>query len=285
MNSLRNLIVEPTRQALGVEIKGVNLSRPMPGELIYRLIRLWEKYHVIYFRDQTISAERHIQVSQWFGPRHARYEEMPILGDSTQPEMITISNVTPDGLLGGGYIDPHQDGVYLPTPLAGAMMRAVEVPENGGDTYWSNLIRAYKELPVSLKRRIRNLRIIATNIYAGKSSRTDLGGASQYFAPTEGAVCSHPLVRTHPATGRKILWVSPLNSERIEGIANHDDAVQLLDTLIRHVDQPHLYYRHRWRVGDILIWDNRCCNHKRDEIADGQRRVFYRTVIGGGRPF
>ena len=285
MNRLQDLGIKPTQSALGAEIIGIDLNQPMPGELIHRLIKLWEKYHVIFFRGQSVSAERHIQISQWFGPRHAGYKNMPILGDSTQPEMITISNVESDGLLGGGYIEPHQDGVYLPTPLAGAMMRAVEVPESGGDTSWSNLILAYQELPVMLKRKIRNLRVTATNIYAGKTSRTDLGGGKQFFAPDESPVYAHPLVRVHPATGKRILWVSPLNSERLEGIRNQVEANELLDTLKRHVDQHHLYYRHRWEAGDILIWDNRCCNHKRDAIPEGQRRVFYRTVIGGSRPF
>ena len=285
VNRIQDFEIVPSDQALGAEVRGVDLAHPLSGELIHRIIRAGERYHVVFFRGQSITDERQLEFTQWFGPRHAPYPEMPILGDISQPDIITISNVTEDGLLGGGYIEPHQDGVYLPTPLAGAVMRAEEVPDSGGDTSWSNLIQAYSELNPTMKRRLRNLKVSAFNLYAGKTSRRDLGGGKQWFSEQDSTAQAHPLVRIHPPTGKKILWVSCLNSDTIEGLSDESEASNLLLELKAHVDQDHLYYTHRWAQGDVLIWDNRCCNHKRESIPEGERRVFYRSVIGGCRPY
>ena len=285
VNRLKNLEIVPSNKSLGAEVCGVDLAEDIPGEVVHRIVKAWEKHHVIYFRGQSIQDERQLEITQWFGPRHAPYPDMPILGDVSQPDIISISNVTEDGLLGGGRLEPHQDTVYLPTPLAGAVMRAEEVPKLGGDTSWSNLIQAYYELSPAMKRRLGGLKVIAFNPYAGRSARRDLGGGQQWFGTKDSTPQPHPLVRIHPPTGKKILWVSCLNSEKLVGLPDLDVAHQLLSELKSHVDQDHLYCTHRWKQGDVLIWDNRCCNHKREAVPEGQRRVFYRSVIGGCRPY
>ena len=285
VNRLKDIEIIPSNQSLGAEVCGIDLAEDIPGEVVHRIVKAWERHHVIYFRGQSIQDERQLEITQWFGPRHAPYPDMPILGDVSQPDIISISNVTEDGLLGGGRLEPHQDTIYLPTPLAGAVMRAEEVPKTGGDTAWSNLIQAYDELSPGMKRRLRGLKIIAFNPYAGRSARRDLGGEQQWFGTQDSAPHPHPLVRIHPPTGKKTLWVSCLNSERLVGLPDLEGGHQLLSELKTHVDQDHLYYTHRWKEGDVLVWDNRCCNHKREAIPEGQRRVFYRSVIGGCRPY
>jgi taurine dioxygenase len=283
-NTLESMEIVPTGGPVGAEVRGIDLSQPVPGEAIHRMVRAFEEHHLLLWRGQELSHDRQLEVTEWFGPRHYIYDNMPILGDASQPPLITISNVTDDGLLGSGDIVPHQDTVYLPTPLAGALLYAAEVPQAGGDTSWSNLIQAYDELDEQTKALIANLRVFNYNPYAGAKLSPELGGKVQKWVHEEPPRFEHPLVRIHPPTGRKILWLHSLTEELI-GLEDPAQTQALLERLKAHVDQSHLYYTHHWQVGDAILWDNRCCNHKRDAIPDGQRRVFYRTMMGGTRPY
>jgi taurine dioxygenase len=158
------------------------------------------------------------------------------------------------------------------------------VPSSGGDTSWSNLHLAYQRLDRRTRRRLEGLRAWSLDPYAQPEHFGDTFGASQRFDRTAATRVLHPLVRTHPATGRKLLAVSRLTGG-IEGLGSAEESAELLGRLQRHADRPRLYHRHRWRAGDVVVFDNRCTNHKRSAFDPRQRRLLYRVQIAGSRPF
>lgn len=278
-----NLTIVPSGAPLAAEVKGLELSRDQPGETILQLIRAFEQHQVLVFRDQRLSNERQLEVSEWFGPRYAPPGDLPVLGDESQPPVVAISNFAEGGLLGDMELGAHSDLQFMPVPLLGAMLHAVEVPVHGGETSWSNLYQAYEELPAATRSEIAGLQVYAFNPYAGRGALRDLAGPNQKYMAGEAPPFYHPLVRTHPATGRKSLFCSQLST----AIAGWDaeQSAALLKSLRAHVDQDHLYYHHKWRPGDVVLWDNRCTNHKRTAIKPGERRLLYRVQIAGSKPF
>ncbi len=278
------LEVVPTGGPLGAEVHGVDLARDQPGAVVYGILQAFADYQVLIFRDQDLTRERQLAVSEWFGPTYVPPADIPVLGDASQPPVVPVSNVVEGGVLGKGAIAPHSDLQYMPVPLLGAMLHAVEVPAEGGDTSWANLYMAYEELDAATKAQVADLQVWAFNPYAGRFAKLDVAGPNQKVTDAEVPRFHHPVVRTHPVTGRKVLYVSSL-SLGLAGLPDPSQERAFLQQLRRHADQPHLYYTHRWRPGDVVVWDNRCTNHKRADFDATQRRVMYRTQIAGTRPF
>lgn len=276
-----SLEIVPTGGPLGAEVRGLDLARDPPGACVYDVLRAFADHQVLIFRDQKLTAERQLEVAEWFGPRYVPPPDLPVLGDSSQPPVVPVSNVAEGGVLGSGPLGAHSDLQYMPLPLLGSMLYAVEVPDSGGETSWSNLYRAYEELDVGTRERLRDAKVWALNPYAGRYALRELGGPNQRYVERDVPRFPHPVFRTHPETGRRSLYVSYLSAGLV-GVDDEDGA--LLRRLQRHADQPHLYYTHRWRPGDVVVWDNRCTNHKRAAFDPGARRVMYRVQIAGSRP-
>lgn len=275
--------VVPTGGPLAAEIRGVDLAREQSGETIHAVLRAFEAHHVLIFRGQSLSKERLLEVSEWFGPRYVPPPDLPVLGGEDQPPVVPVSNVVEGGVLGSGPIAAHSDLAYMPVPLLGSMLHADEVPAEGGDTSWANLHQAYDELDAATRDEVAGLRVWAFNPYAGRHAVRGLAGPNQKYVAEEVPRFPHPLVRTHPVTGRRSLFVSYLSG----GVLRPDGAAlpdALLRRLQKHADQSHFYYTHRWRPGDVVVWDNRCTNHRRSGFGEA-RRVMYRVQIAGSRPF
>lgn len=276
------MTVEPTGGPLGAEVRGVDLSRPLDGDVVFAVLEAFRRHHVLLFRGQDLDDDRQLEVAEWFGPRYVPPPDLPVLGDETQPPVVAVSN-DPGGVLGDGELAAHSDLQYMPVPLLGSILHAKVIPPEGGDTSWSNLHLALDELDPALRARIAGRRAWAFNPYAGRRALRDLAGPNQRYVDDEVQPFFHPLVRTHPDTGRRSLFVSWLTAG-IEGL-DDDESRSLLRELITHVDQDRFYWTHSWEPGDVVIWDNRCTNHKRTSFDPAQRRVLHRVQIAGTRPF
>jgi len=197
------------------------------------------------------------------------------------PEMNVISNIkaedgVPIGGLGDGEAIWHADMTYVETPPMAAILHALELPHSGGDTYWANMYLAYEALPISLKRQIENREAVhdATYNSAGMLRK----GYKELSDPREAPGARHPLVRTHPETRRRCLFLGRRRNSYIVGLSLADSEA-LLDELWAHATQPQFVFRQQWRVGDVLVWDNRCTLHRRDPFDPGARRLMHRTQI------
>ncbi|MFT5440207.1 MAG: taurine dioxygenase [Alphaproteobacteria bacterium] len=286
---LQNDIMEINRlsDALGAEIIGLDVSRL--DDQSFTLVKdAFLEHHVLVFRDQGVSPEEQIKFSARFGPVEMR-EGRPFTLDGF-PEVAVLSNRlvdgNPVGVINAGDFW-HSDLSFSPTPCRVTFLQALEVAEEGGDTEWSNMQMAYDALPDATKRRIqgrkgihvfdrrRNPRTRVDAQFAGKADEI-------YGVPVPDAL--HPIVRTHPETGRKLLYVSP---RFVVGIEDMDDeeAQPLLDELFAHQIQPQFRYRHTWRKGDLLIWDNPCLVHIGwGGITSPGIRHMHRTMVLGEAP-
>jgi taurine dioxygenase len=299
-NSIAAVKIVPTGAALGAEVTGIDLARPVPEDVKAALRKAWADHLVLLFRGQEIDDEQLLAASGIYGPPHeaaARKYHLNVgkqVDDkhmiSRHPSVSIISNldangqpVLDNGGLGSYEVVWHTDNSYVEVPPAGSMLYAIEVPppKCGGDTSFSNQYLAYEELPADLKQAIQG------KSQVHDSSRNSAGilrpGVRLPTKPEEVEGPSHPLVRVHPVTGRRALYLGRRRqwpSNYIVGIPN-EESEALLDRLWAHATQPKYAWTHRWRAGDIVLWDNRCCMHYRTEIDLAHRRVMHRTTIKG----
>ena len=296
-NTLAAFKVVPTGAAVGAEIHGMDLSLPIPDDVQEALRQAWAKHMVLYWRGQKISDDQLMAVSGVFGPPHeaaARKYHLNVgekVDDefmiSRHPSVSIISNIGRDGKpvmdnggLGSYEVVWHTDNSYVKTPPAGSMLYSLEVPVNGGgDTSFNNQYRAYDELSDDLKQ------AIAGKSQIHDSSRNSAGvlrpGVKLPTQPKEVEGPVHPLVRVHSVTGKRALYLGRRRvwpSNYIIGLSNADSEA-LLDKLWAHATQEKYSWTHYWRVGDVILWDNRCCMHYRTEIDVAQRRIMHRTTI------
>jgi taurine dioxygenase len=174
----------------------------------------------------------------------------------------------------------HSDQCYLEKPAAGTFLYAIEVPSAGGDTLFLNMYKAYETLPAELKARIDGRK--ALNAYLYDSTTRAVNGSKVDFTAHPHHV--QPIVRTHPATRRKALYVNRLMTFTVEGL-DEDDGSALLNALFDHMERDQFIYAHHWRVGDLVLWDNRCTLHARTDFSDKERRMLRRYVVMGDRVF
>lgn len=301
-NSLAAFEAVPTGAALGAEIRGIDLSLPVPEDVKAALRKAWADHLVLLVRGQDITDEQLLATSNIFGPPHEAASRKYHLDVgqkvdneyllSRHPSIAIISNLGPDGMpvrdngsLGSYEVVWHTDNSYVEVPPAGSMLYALEIPENGGgDTSFNNQYLAYEELPDELKRAIEG------KYQVHDSSRNSAGilrpGVKLPETPEDVKGPTHPLVRVHPVTGRRALYLGRRRtwpSNYIIGLPN-EESERLLDRLWAHATQPKYAWTHQWRVGDVVLWDNRCCMHYRSEVDATQRRVMHRTTIRGEAP-
>ncbi len=262
----------PTEGALGAEIRGVDVAAPLEPKQVAILRGAILEYLLIFFRDQRLTDEAQVRFSRYFGhpEPHVRQRSE---GDSSAREIFVVSNVSengkPLGALGHGELTFHSDLSYLPRPGSLSIVYAVEVPLDGGDTQWANAYAAYDALPPDLRERALELK--AVHRHGEDAQNPDVPA-------------SHPIVRTHPETKRRATYVSPQFTRHIEGLPREEsDAV--LESLLRHVTRPEFVWTHKWRPGDVVIWDNRCTMHRREPFLPSERRILKRTQMFGDAPF
>ena len=277
--------VIPVSEAVGVEIRGVELSQPLNDDTFAAIYRAWLDYGVVLFRNQQMTVADQVVFSRRFGeldiapPQENGQKSVPGF-----PEILVISNVIENGeligSLGAGELVWHMDMTYIDTPPKAICLRSLEVPDRGGDTGLLNTCKAYEEMPEALRVRVEGLTIKhdATHNSAGYL-RSELDEFTD-ITTSPGAI--HPIVLTHPETNRKNLYLGRRPYAYIPGLSI-EDSEALLDELWAWIDQPQFYWHHQWRNGDLLLWDNRSIIHRRDAFDSSSRRILYRTQIRDNR--
>ncbi|MBM3600298.1 MAG: TauD/TfdA family dioxygenase [Alphaproteobacteria bacterium] len=275
--------VVPLAAPLGAEIRGVNLARRLLPATIETLQRAWRDRLVLVIRDQRLSDPALLDFSRTWGeldPPGPNPYGQPFLPE--HPEINVISNVVeggrPIGNLGAGEAVWHADMTYVERPPKAAILHALEIPPEGGNTYFASMFAAYDALSAELKQQI------AGKIAIHDASRNSAGLLRKGYADvadvreTKGA--RHPLVRTDAATGRKALFLGRRRNAYILGM-DVADSEALLDALWAHAGSMRFAMTHAWRVGDVLIWNNLAVLHRRDPFDPASRRVMHRTQIKG----
>ena len=280
------LTVTPVSPALGAEIKGVDLSRPLDDATLKAIEKAWTDHLVLVFRSQKLTDSELEQFSARFGVLDEKpaYNEN-VLDTTTSDYVCVISNVKIEGKsigdLGDGEAVWHTDMTYNPVPPLGSALYALEVPPSGGDTGFANMYRAYETLPAKLKARVEKLQCKhdATTNSAGFLRV----GMPEKFDLRTGPGAIHPMVRTHPVSGRDALFLGRRRNAYIVGLSI-EESEALLDEVWAHATQSQFAWHHQWRVGDVLMWDNRCVMHRRDPFDPAARRVMHRTQVQGDTP-
>jgi len=273
-------------QPLGAIVEG-DINSELAGADIFALSQALNEHQVLVIKEQPITDAKLEEIGTWFGPHFASPPGIPVLGSAEQETVTVLSNKDGLGVRSNTELPFHSDFQFMPVPLKGACLHAVEVPpsEAGGDTSWSNLFMALEELDPELRSRIEGVKGIGINPYAGKqvAKSTEVADGKQVYLDGEVPDFPHPLVRTHPDTGRQSLYFSMFTFNL--DIDDEAEERELIDALRAHVDQDHFYYHHKWSPGDTLIWDNRSTNHKRADFDQSYYREMHRVQIAGTKPF
>lgn len=280
------LEVRPLSEALGAEIIGLDLSKPLDDATFAAVHRAHLEHLVLVFRGQDLTPQQQIDFSRRFGPLDQHPADDAVLPD--HPEILLVSTKRENGeyigIPDGGPMW-HSDLAYREKPALGSMLYAVELPNHGGNTSFANMYKAYDALPLYLKEAVEGRRglFLAGRANAKRSFKRTLSQAQKDRTPP----AVHPVVRTHPETGRKCIFANAQHTVAVEGMdAAESDAV--LSEIFAHCARPEFVYGHAWQPGDLTFWDNRCVLH----IADHARlddpayiRHMHRTTIQGDAAF
>ncbi len=278
--------VHPISPAVGAEIRGLDLTRIGDAEFDF-IMAAWNRYSALLFRDQRLTDAELVAFSRRFG----ELDEAPVNeGGRTAvpgfPELYVVSNISgpdgrPIGSLGAGEAVWHTDMSYLPNPPDASLLYALEVPPEGGDTWLCGMHAAHDGLPEAPRRRLSGLTIKHDGTYnSGGYLRAGLQDCDD---PVHSIGQIHPIVCAHPRTGRPTLYPGRRRNAYIPGLELAESEA-LLDELWAHATRPEYCYAHQWRVGDLLLWDNRSTLHRRDAFDPTSRRLMHRTQVRGATP-
>ncbi len=282
VNETAKIEVEPTGAALGAEIKGVDL-RHVDDAAFAVIHRAWVDHLVLLFRGQRLTDDDLIAFSRRFGALDwAPIQETGRRFVDGKPEIYVVSNViengVPIGSLGAGEAVWHTDMSYIEDPPKASMLYALEVPPSGGDTGFVNMYSGYEALPAALKRRIEGLMLKHDGTYnSGGYVRL---GVEAVDDPVHSPGAVHPLVCTHPDSGRRVLYLGRRRNGYIMGLPLAQSEA-LLDELWSYAARDEYTWYNQWRAGDLVMWDNRCTMHRRDAFDSSARRIMHRTQIKG----
>jgi taurine dioxygenase len=276
---LNTIDIRPAAGALGAEILGIDLSHDLGEESVAAIRAAWLKHLVIFFRDQTLAPERFLGVARRFGEA----VEYPFIkGIEGFPEITPVIKLEHEKMNFGGLW--HSDTAYLERPPMATMLIAREVPPFGGDTLFANMYLAYETLSDGMKRLLDGLVAVNSSAKADvtKTREDRMRDGAKDDAKKQYAA-EHPVVRTHPETGRKALYINGGHTLRFKDMTEQESA-PLLQFLFQHATRPEFTCRFRWDVGSIALWDNRCTQHNPINDYHGFRRVMHRVTLAGDRP-
>jgi taurine dioxygenase len=283
-SAYRTIMVKPQPSGFGAEITGIDLSRPLPPAALAEVKAAWARHAVVAFPDQPLGLDALEAFTLQIGPFGVDPYIAPMPG---HPNVLEVRREPTETLapFGGSW---HSDWSFQATPPAATILRSEVIPPVGGDTLFCDATRAYETLDDATKAKLAPLRAVhsATRAYgprSGYARELDQRSMPIIISPEADKTFAHPLVRTHPVTGRKALFVSPVYTVGIEGMAP-DEADPLLGRLYKHMVEDRFVYRHKWRAGMVLMWDNRCTMHNAEGGYDGHLRVMHRTTVAGEAP-
>ena len=281
MSTTTRLEIQPISGALGAELHGVDLGGDVDDGTIAEIRRALLDHGVIFFRDQEFDAEQHKALARRFGKIfiHPNY-----YGLQVDPEILEIRREPGDTKVVGE--DWHADTTMMAEPPMGAILYALEVPPYGGDTLFANQYLAYESLSDGMKRLIGGLRAVHSDRMVAGPNVNNAGRSTKARADADWreTVNVHPVVRTHPETKRKLLYVNFSYTVGFEGMTE-DESRPLLNFLMEHGNRPEFTCRFRWTKGAVAFWDNRCVKHLAVNDAQPFRRVMRRVQIAGDKPY
>jgi taurine dioxygenase len=277
--------VVPLSKHIGAEIRGLDLREKPDEETIRAIYRAWLDHLVIVFPGQTLSQEDLLRVTGYFGElgelsRPAKY--FPKGYSRLLPGIMLISNIRengePIGALPDGEMMFHHDMIHAEVPSKATLLYSVEIPSTGGNTLFASGYAAYDALDPAIRDRLEGRKAVHHYNY-GSTQRGDSRGTVAF------AECAHPVFRTHEDTGRKAVYVNRLMTVGVADMPT-SESEPLLNAVFDHAEKRDFVYEHVWRVGDLLLWDNRCSSHARTDFPSSERRLMLRTTVKGTvRPY
>lgn len=281
--------VIPTGRALGAEITGIDLSKDVSAAQREFIFNAYTEHLVVLFRGQSLSFADLLRLRELFGPPGLAANQLLGLGrkkyytDDVPDEITIVSNIVdaqgkPIGALGSDEAFWHTDSSFTETPISASLLHAVEVTEQGGETSFLNMYRAYEDMPTGLAARVNGK--FANHSKVHNSTGVRRPEFADVTDPSKAPGVKHPLVRTHPVTGRKCLYLGRRLNSYIFGLSLAESE-ETLDEIWAHACQDKYVWQHKWRVGDLVVWDNRCTMHHRNAFAPNARRLMHKSTTAG----
>jgi taurine dioxygenase len=273
----RHIKVRPIAGALGAEIEGVDAARPLGGEVVAEIRRAFLDHLVIFLRNQKLTPQAELAFAQCFG-QPMEYPQLKGLPDC--PLITPVIKLEHERVNFGGIW--HSDTTYLERPPMASMLYAIEIPPYGGDTLFANQYLAYETLSEGCRKLLDGLGGVSNSLKAD-ASRTREDRLRAAGVEHKALIAEHPVVRTHPETGRKALYVNVGHTTHFKGLTE-DESRPLLEFLFAHQVKPEFTCRFQWQPGSLAFWDNRCTQHNPVNDYHSFRRVMHRVTLAGDRP-
>ena len=274
----RKLEVIPQSAALGAELRGVDLRYPLDHETATAIRRAFLEHQVIFFRNQCLDPRQLLAVSGCFGDA----AEYPFAEGIPECPLVTEIVKEPHERINFGG-EWHSDTTYLERPPCATLLYAVEVPAAGGDTLYSDMYRAYARLSPGMRTMLSRLRAVNTAALLGREKRDGYASVRARNVDRLDMRAEHPVVRTHPETGRKALYINETHTLHFRGMSR-EESLPLIAHLCREAVRPEIGFRLRWKRGTLTVWDNRCVQHYALNDYYGKRRIMHRVIVAGDRP-
>jgi len=275
---------------LGAVFTDLDTRQPLRADQALALKKALRDRHIVLLRGQQLDDAQFLRLARTFGDVFQPPADVPVLASDpyggNTPAIVKVSNVE-NGVLGHHELSAHADHHWTPVPSSGSLLYALEVPAVGGDTTWINLAAAYDALDTAIKLQIDGLQLITYNPFLRRLKPLASGVFPRYRTPDIEPLTpfeAHPLVRTHPDSGRKILYLDESTEVEVLDLPPAQGQA-LVERLRAHLLQPRFGYTHRWQAGDIVYWDNQATLHSRSAFDAGERRVLKRISLAGSRPF
>jgi taurine dioxygenase len=274
--------IRPLGSHTGAEVLGIDLSRPVASNEREAMYRAFVERSVLVVRDQRLTPPQLLDAVGLFGSVFPQQNSQFALSDCPQIHYVSNQDRFPDGrryIPGEGWHTDHSNAVR---PPKATVLHAVSLPDRGGDTQYANMAAAYAALPSATRERIAPL--MGIHVYQSSHSRRKLMGLNEADQERVPNAVLHPLVRIHPESGVRAIYINPIRIEGVLGL-DHKEALPLLEELLAHGTAERFQYRHEWKPGDLVMWDNRCLLHKANGDYDmDQRRYLYRVMLQGDVP-
>jgi len=274
--------IRPLSPAIGVEIRGVDLAKPLHDATFASIRAAWERNCIALFRDQRLEELAQVNFASRLGSLGKAVNDHDPEKGGSHEAVLYVSNVRVNGKVTGilpdGEMFFHSDTCYMERPAMASMLYAMEVPSRGGNTLYANGFRAYDALSADMKELLKGKR--ALNVYDYMGNPTHRADS----LPPDVKQYAHPILRSHTPTGRKALYVNRLMTWSILGLSP-EQSRETLSLLFDHQEKPEFVYEHVWAPGDVILWDNRSCLHARTDFDSSERRRLRRVTVLGEKPY